>query len=123
MREITEHQVNECNSAITVTADEQDPKDGNASYNYLCRWQRPDGMHMGIELSFQHGPIKEVGTNGITHEVLLAILIDRLRGFQTSAYACEENQKALQHLQDARDWLFERTKGRVQRGVEGTHEV
>jgi hypothetical protein len=31
---------------------------------------------------FQNGPIAEAGVNGVTHEVLLAVLIDRLEAFQ-----------------------------------------
>jgi hypothetical protein len=34
---------------------------------------------------FQNGPIAEVGVNGVTHEVLLAIVADRLRSFQKGA--------------------------------------
>lgn len=122
MRTITEHQINECNGAIELTADEPDEANGNASHHYTARWYERDESGMEIELLFQHGPIKEVGTNGITHEVLLAVLIDRLRGFQSGAYACDENRRALVSLMEARDALFERTKARVERGVEGTHQ-
>lgn len=122
MKTITEHQINECNSAIVLTADEPDPKNGNASHNYLMGWADKSGADFSTAIFFQHGPIKEVGTNGITHEVLLAILIDRLRGFQTSQYACRENAIALTKLEEARMWLNERTRNRVARGVEGTHQ-
>jgi hypothetical protein len=76
-----------------------------------------------FDFSFQHGPIKEVGTNGITHEALIEVLIDRLEGFQSGGYACLENQQALDALQVAKSALRTRTKARVARGVEGTHEV
>jgi hypothetical protein len=72
-------------------------------------------------LLFQNGPIKEFGVNGVTHEVLLAILIDRLRSFQAGPYACEANEEALSHLNDALNWLQVRTRKRIARGVEGTH--
>jgi hypothetical protein len=76
-------------------------------------------------LSFQDGPVKEngEGVNGITHEVLLAILIDRLMGFQSGQYANDYNAKALTHLQVALDALHQRTRDREARGVEGTHKV
>ena len=119
MREITEHQINECNSAIRITADEPDMQNGGASHEYLVDFSANEPA---VVLSFQRGPIKEVGTNGITHEVLLAVLIDRMRGFQSGPYACRENALALTKLEEARMWLNERTRARVARGVEGTHE-
>ena len=75
-----------------------------------------------MSLSFQNGPIKEAGVNGITHEVLLAVLIDRMRSFQDGDYACRENAIALTKLEEALMWLNKRTQGREARGVEGTHE-
>lgn len=117
MRELHEHKVNECNEAITITADEPDPANGNASHVYTCTF----AGHTAA-ISFQHGPIKEVGTNGLTQEVLLAILTDRLRGFQSSPYACRENALALTKIEEAQMWLQKRTRDRLARGVEGTHE-
>ena len=120
--QLTEHKINECNEAITIEADEPDPKNGNASHVYDVTWtERHRPVHVGIP--FQHGPIKEVGTNGLTHEVLLAILAHRLRGFQSGPYACEENADALAHIEAAQARLHDRTRARVQRGVEGTHQV
>ncbi len=70
---------------------------------------------------FQNGPIKEVGVNGVTHEALLAILIDRLKSFQAGPFACEANTIALGHLDHALAHLQKRTRERIARGVEGTH--
>jgi hypothetical protein len=53
--------------------------------------------------------------------VLLAIVVDRMRDFQRGAYACRENAIALTKLEEAQHWLHARTRGRVARGVEGTH--
>lgn len=116
-RHITTHQSNECNAAIEISADE--PSHGNASHIY--RAKLPDGRLFVID--FQNGPIKEVGTNGLTHEVLLAILIDRLEGFQSGPYANAYNLHALKHVQSALDHLNDRTREREARGVEGTHEL
>ena len=69
---------------------------------------------------FQNGAIKEAGVNGVTHEALLAIVIDRLRAFQAGPYACEENDIALKSCQIALAALQERTVARIARGVEGT---
>lgn len=75
-------------------------------------------------LLFQNGPVKEngEGVNGITHEVLLAILIDRLQGFQSGPYKNRENAVAITKLEEALMWLHKRTLDREARGVEGTHQ-
>ncbi len=72
---------------------------------------------------FQNGPINEAGVNGITHEALLAILIDRLRGFQAGPFKSKANACALTHMEEALMWLNQRTLERMRRGVEGTHKV
>ena len=73
-------------------------------------------------VKFQNGPIKESGVNGTTQEVLLAIVIDRLRSFQSGPYACRDNAIALTHCEEALMWLQRRTRERIKRGVEGTHQ-
>jgi hypothetical protein len=73
-------------------------------------------------IRFQNGPIKENGVNGCQNEDLLAIVIDRLEGFQSGELACEENQCALEHIRSALKCLNARTKDRQARGVEGTSQ-
>ena len=63
------------------------------------------------------------GVNGLTHEVLLAIVADRLRSFQKGPYSCKANACALTHIEEAQHWLQQRTIERMRRGVEGTHTV
>lgn len=134
MREITTHKVNGCNEALRVECLDQPGSGGachlyhitgfnsasNASDPWTARHGEP-AKHSTI--LFQNGPIPEVGTNGVTHEVLLAILIDRLEGFQSGRFACEENAEALCNLRAAQDCLKSRTEKRLARGVEGTHTV
>lgn len=72
---------------------------------------------------FQNGPIAENGVNGITQEVLLAIVIDRLESFQAGPFANDYNAWALNYLRLAVDALHSRTKERMGRGVEGTHQL
>lgn len=55
-------------------------------------------------------------------EALLAVIIDRLQCFQAGPYACRENAIALTKLEEAMMWLQKRTRDRLARGVEGTHE-
>lgn len=74
------------------------------------------------KLTFQHGPVAD-GANGITDEALLAIVLDRLRGFQGTAFRCRENSLVITKLEEALHWLQHRAQERERRGVEGTHEV
>jgi hypothetical protein len=74
-------------------------------------------------ISFQNGPIAEAGVNGLTQEALLAIVADRLRSFQAGPYACPENGDALAAVEEAMACLHSRTKARMARGVEGTHQA
>lgn len=126
MRTITTHHTNDANKALTLEADERDESNGNASHRYDIRYLKY-GREMSpraVQIEFQRGPIAEAGgTNGLTHEVLLAIVIDRLEGFQRGVWACEENLQALGHLREAFAVLEARTKLRDDRGVEGTHTV
>jgi hypothetical protein len=120
MREITTHHTNDANRQIYVEADDRNPDNGNASHEYSIG---VGSKGTDVMLYFQNGPIGEVGVNGLTNEVLLAIVIDRLEGFQSSKWSCRENAIALTKLQEAAHWLEHRTKARAARGVEGTHSV
>ncbi len=132
MRTINEHQVNPANDSITiVVADE--PGAGGACHRYeiggFNTFKNPssdEGDRQGysghLALLFQNGPISEAGVNGITQEVLLAIVADRLRSFQEGPYRCKANACALTHIEEAMHWLQQRTLERMRRGVEGTHE-
>lgn len=122
MRELTSHKVNGCNEALMVRAMDK-PGHGGASHEYQIEFNddRPDAIL--CKINFQNGPIAEVGTNGITHEALLAILIDRLEGFQSGKFAHPYNADALTSLRSAQASLQQRTRDRLARGVEGTHQV
>lgn len=124
---ITEHEVNGVNSRLDVhTVDKPGP--GGAYHWYSVGIQdvlpigNPYRDNGGVEIYFQNGPIKEAGVNGITHEVLLAIVADRLRAFQSGPYACWENAHALRNVEEALGVLKHRTEKRLARGVEGTME-
>lgn len=117
MRSINEHKVNPANDRIEVTVTDQ-PGAGGANHVYNVDWKSG-----AVTLQFQDGPIAEVGVNGITQEVLLAICADRLRSFQAGPYACRENALALTKIEEAQHWLHHRTLQRMARGVEGTHAV
>lgn len=138
-RELTAHIFNGCNAALLVQAIdaagvggashlyeiavmESAPVDDRAASEGVTARRVPK---LSVVLPFQKGAVNEVGigTNGITHEALLAILMDRLDGFQSGPYSCPENQRARDHLHQALGWLHERTKARESRCVEGTLTV
>jgi hypothetical protein len=120
MRKLDDHKVNPANDTLTVAVLDE-PGHGGACHEYEI-------SHPGLQsvrISFQNGPINADGNgvNGLTHEVLLAIVADRLRGFQKGPYACKANACALTHIEEAQHWLQQRTLERMRRGVEGTHAV
>ena len=125
-RELTSHKVNGLNEALQIEVTDE-PGQGNACHEYEIRnlsiaTKEGDEFPMICSVSFQNGPIKEFGVNGISGEALLSIVEDRLLGFQSGQYACRDNAIALTHVQDAMMWLQRRTRERMQRGVEGTNE-
>ena len=126
MRQLTDHTVNgdSVNHQLAVEVLDE-PGHGGACHHYAI--VLPEFLHgvpnlRAFTIAFQNGPIKEFGVNGVTHEALLAILIDRMRGFQSGPFVCRDNAIALMHLEEALMWLQRRTRERIKRGVEGTHE-
>jgi hypothetical protein len=123
MRELTGHKVNPVNDLLDVFAIDG-PGPGGASHSYEIKVSgKFPSSAADHRIEFQKGPISEVGINGVTQETLLTILIDRLEGFQSGQYASHLNAEALYHLQQAQKALQLRTKERMARGVEGTHQV
>jgi hypothetical protein len=94
------------------------PGAGGACHEY--RVTRKQGTTHYAIVKFQKGPVKETVANGCFNEDLIAIVIDRLQGFQNGDFPCRENAKALGKLEEALHWLDHRTKDRQKRGVEGT---
>jgi len=134
MRTLNDHIVNPANDKLTITVGDEPGAGGanhlytvegfdtatNASCPFTARYGEP-AKHATI--LFQNGPINEVGVNGTTQEVLLAIVADRLRSFQSGPFACRENALALTKIEEAMHWLQQRTIARMRRGVEGTHAI
>lgn len=101
---------------------------GGANHEYQVRELLPadatplkDDIYASIK--FQNGAIKESGVNGCHNEDLIAIVIDRLQGFQSGDFKCRENAIAITKLEEALLWLNKRTADRRKRGVEGTNIV
>jgi hypothetical protein len=134
MRTIEDHKVNPANDTLSITVIDE-PGSGGACHHYKIEGfntssnasdpfvVRHGGPAEHATVLFQNGPITDVGVNGVTHEVLLAIVADRLRSFQKGPYSCKANACALTHIEEAMHWLQQRTIERMRRGVEGMHTV
>jgi hypothetical protein len=122
--EIFDHKLNGLNDAISILV-QDDPGPGGAHHKYgLYLHEKPEWPYSkGLVIEFQNGPILEAGFNGFTNEALLAVLIDRMRGFQSGPFACRENAMALTKMEESLMWLQYRTRARLARGVEGTHKA
>ena len=56
-------------------------------------------------------------------EDLLAICVSQLKYFQNSEFNCQENQKAIEKIEEAMMYLRKRTANRIRRNVQGIYEV
>lgn len=133
-RKITSHVTNPCNDTLEIEVLDSEGAGGAKSHYRISGFNTltnksaqmaPDGaLCFWVQnILFQNGPIPENGANGITQEVLLAIVADRLECFQAGPFACVENREALRHVKHALLVLKGRTLARLSRGVEGTLTV
>ena len=108
------------NAPTNVAAlDERDPNAGNASHEYGIQYGGPGAV---LRIQFQHGPRGVEGSApGIFDDDLLAIIEDRMVGFQTGSFASPENQTALEHIRAAREALGLRVARRIAQGVLGAN--
>jgi len=121
-RAIKDHICNPVNDKIEVSAIDE-PGPGGANHLYQMKYESIAASGAATvmldHIKFQKGAINEFGVNGVTQEVLLAIVIDRLRSFQAGPFSCRENAVALTKCEEALMWLHKRTRDRMARGVEG----
>lgn len=130
MRLLHDHKINPFNDdcILIEVLDEPDENAGNACNKYGI-WVNSPGATRSTEtppdviISFQHGPVKEAGANGITDQALLAIVLDRWRSFQKSKWANRETALSITKLEEALMWQHKRTIDRMNRNVEGTNEL
>lgn len=121
MRQLYSHKVNGLKEALTILAMDE-PGPGHSCHKYRTEYAENGLACCSQEVKFQEGPILESGVNGTSNEALLAIVEDRLLGFQSGPFACRENAIALTKIQEAMMWLQKRTMDRMRRGVEGTNQ-
>jgi len=112
------------NDLIIIERDERDPDAGNGSREYVAHTDGHDGLAvLCAHVSFQRGqPGLESSKPGATNEVLLAILIDRMEGFQDGPFRCRESAIVLTKLQECMHWLRHRADERARRGVLGKNQ-
>jgi len=126
MRTITDHKVNGLNDAINIYATDSTPTEGGACATYRIEpvtTADPAGPINPVTLIFQNKPMtSQADVVGISNEALIAVVIDRMRGFQGGKFACYENAEALTHFEEGLMWLQKRTRDRMSRGVEGTYQ-
>lgn len=104
------------NDSIAIVADERDSDGGGASHNYSLLL---DGSEVGA-LSYQHGARGTPGSvDGLTDEAVLAVVLDRYRGFQSGPFACRENAIVITKIEEAMHWIHARARTRAAQGVLG----
>ncbi len=118
MRPVTHHHSGldgDVNGAITLTAHPAGP--GGASAHYVARYVADHGV-AEADLSFLQlrDPFSV-----FTNEVLLAIVQDRLEGFQEGQFPCPENEMALAYLRRSLECLKQRTRRRLNQRIAGQH--
>jgi hypothetical protein len=94
MQQVTDHQpgTGSLNDRITVLND-------GAVYRVRAEVDAGLQSHLAT-IQFYRGGVGDGAADvlGVTNEVLIAILLHRLRGFQAGPHRCEENATALGHL-------------------------
>lgn len=115
MRTITQHHDGHgLNESIVITTDT--PNSSGAAHKYDLSI---NGDAVGL-IQFQEGPRNVAGSiAGVTEAALLAVLIDRLEGFQAGPYACYENAMQLSNLYACLSLTKARADERAKRGVLG----
>lgn len=111
------------NEKIEITTDAAD-ESGAAHLYELVIDVGGNGKAKSIGfVQFQKGPrLDPSSTPGATEAALLAVLIDRMEGFQAGPYACRENAIQLTKLQECMHWTRHRADERARRGVLGKSE-
>jgi len=82
-------------------------------------YQTVDFVHKEVKDGSESGEM-ELIKNGTTNEAVLSMLLDRMNWLDKK-FPSEYNKKVIDLLIQAYEALLERTKDRINRGVEGKH--
>lgn len=119
MRQLKTTQTKEVLNKV-YAMDEKGP--GGANHKYLILSPSNQGSSKEQIIEFQKGPRNEIGSqNGVVSSDLLEIVGDILKSFQEGPYSCEENEKALEHVEIALFWLNERVEDRIAKNKLGKY--
>jgi|SRR5215469_521007 len=81
----------------------------------------------GFTIDWQDGPTRQADgsyeRNGAFVEEVIEACVGRIQFYNSTEFKCRENSLAITHLQEALHWLWDRTRDREERGVEGTHAL
>ena len=128
-RQLFDHKNNKFNRECVDVFTVDDGAVDGANHHYRIEvYDRYNGKaEAGIkgfcDVRFQNGGLKEVGANGITDQALLAIVLDRLRGFNEGQFRCRENSIMITKLEEALMWGAKRADDRSRRNVEGERKA
>lgn len=84
---------------------------------------------VGIHIAWQNGPLREQGSdepaepNGAFVEGVIEAALDRMEFYQSTRFACHENDEIAGNLRAALVWCKARTANRLAQGVEGTSQL
>jgi hypothetical protein len=105
------------NESIGIYADE--PDKSGASHLYELRI----GDKLVASIQFQKGPRGEaLSTPGVTEGAIMAVIVDRMQGFNGGPYRCRENSLVATKVEEAMHWTRARADERASRGVLGKNE-
>lgn len=132
-REINTHKNNPCNENIKITVEDLHlPEDTtNEHRRYVIERvntqtnlaYREGDLITDIPLYFQKGHCDNNNNNGLTFEVLAAIIIDTAEMFQKSSLATPETEEIIKHAQAIIDIGRRRYEDRLKRNVYDTREI
>ena len=121
MREITGHRCGTgMDEHIRIEVANLDTSPGGACAAYQFYIKANGQWEKFARVDFQKGPAEGGPPSGLSNEALLAVVADRLQGFQAGKYPCRENAHAVAKIEEALHWLHARTRDRAARGIEGT---
>lgn len=103
--------------------DQPDPKAGGACHEYSVHATIGGAEGVVGQVRFQHGPLLEVGPNGIPDVLLGEVLRHRLEAFQAGPFASKYNERALAGILEFLAANADRTADRESRGVEGKNKA
>lgn len=71
-----------------------------------------------IKIKLQNGPIKEMGENGASVDIIGELWLEILRGLNEK-FKCRENSLSIQKIEEALGWQNRRLINRKKRNIEG----